>query len=321
MKLVASNPLAQEAMDYLKENQVDVYIANSPDPQSYIDELKTADAFIVRLGVCSASIISQCPQLKVIGRTGVGYDNVDVAYATQRGIPVVITPGANSQSVAEHAVALMFSCAKNLREEDQEIRKGNWLIRDAKKAIELAGKTVGIVGVGAIGKRVAALCKSMGMECIGYSHSHNRAKVESAGCVYYENLEDLLADADFLTIHIPLTKGTKHLIDEKALRRMKKTAFLINTSRGAVVDEQALADALNQERLAGAGVDVFSTEPVAMDNPLFKAKNIVLTPHAAALTREALRNMCVDCAKGCVAICKGEHWSHVVDPAAYQLQK
>lgn len=318
MKLVASHPLAKEAMDYLQENHVDVYVANSSEPQSYIDQLKTADAFLLRIGICNAAIIEQCPNLKVIGRTGVGYDNVDVPCATKHGIPVVITPGANTQSVAEHAVGLMFACAKNFQEEDQEIRQGNWLIRDAHKAIELKDKVVAIIGVGAIGSTVAAICKALGMKCIGYSHSHNRAKVEKAGCVYYENLEDLLSKADFLTIHIPLTKETKHLIGAHELQCMKNSAFLINTSRGAVVDEAALAKALNQGELAGAGVDVFSTEPVAMDNPLFQVKNAILTPHAAALTKEALRNMCVDCAKGCVAVCRGEKWEKVVDHSVYE---
>lgn len=318
MKLVASHPLAQEAMDYLEENNVEVYIANSSEPQSYIDLLKTADAFIDRIGICDASIIEQCPNLKVIGRTGVGYDNVDVACATKHGIPVVITPGANTQSVAEHAVGLMFACAKNFQEEDQEIRKGNWLIRDAHKAIELKDKVVGIIGTGAIGSTVAALCKALGMKCIGYSHSHNREKVEKAGCIYYENLEDLLYVSDFLSIHIPLTKETRHFIGAHELQCMKNSAYLINTSRGAVVDEKALAAALNNGEIAGAGIDVFSTEPVVLDNPLFKAKNTILTPHAAALTKEALRKMCVDCAKGCVAVCRGEKWSKVVDCSVYE---
>lgn len=318
MKLVASHPLAQEAMDYLQENQVEVYIANSAEPQSYIDQLKTADAFIVRIGICDAAIIEQCPNLKVIGRTGVGYDNVDISCATRHGIPVVITPGANTQSVAEHTVGLMFACAKNFQEEDREIRRNNWLIRDAHKAIELNGKVVGIIGVGAIGSKVAALCKAIGMKCVGYSHSHNREKVERTGCIYYEDLEGLLHGVDFLTIHIPLNQETKYLIGAHELHCMKPSAFLINTSRGAVVDEAALAVALNQGEIAGAGIDVFSTEPVAMENPLFQAKNTILTPHAAALTKEALREMCVDCAKGCVAVCQGEKWDKVVERSVYR---
>ncbi len=318
MKIVASHQLDPAAVDYLQEQGFELTIANSPDPSSYIDQLKTADAFILRVGVCDASIIEQCPNLKVIGRTGVGYDNVDVQCAAKHGIPVVITPGANSRSVAEHAVGLMFACAKNMKEADCELRKGNWLIRDAGKAVELAGRKVGIIGVGAIGKLVAQLCSAIGMECFGYSHSHNRAKVEAAGCAYCENLDDMLSECDVITLHVPLKGNTKHLLGAREISLMKKNAILINTSRGAVVDEQALANALNANRIAAAGIDVFSTEPITMDNPLLRAKNTVLTPHNAALTKEALRNMCVDCAKGCAAICQGEKWPHVVDPSAYE---
>lgn len=318
MKIVASHQLDPAAVDYLQEQGFELTIANSPDPSSYIDQLKTADVFILRVGVCDASIIEQCPNLKVIGRTGVGYDNVDVQCAAKHGIPVVITPGANSRSVAEHAVGLMFACAKNMKEADCELRKGNWLIRDAGKAVELAGRKVGIIGVGAIGRLVAQLCSAIGMECIGYSHSHNRSKVEAAGCEYCENLDDLLSECDVITLHVPLKGNTRHLLGAREISLMKKNAILINTSRGAVVDEQALADALNANRIAAAGIDVFSTEPITMDNPLLRAKNIVLTPHNAALTKEALRNMCVDCAKGCAAICQGEKWPHVVDPSAYE---
>ena len=320
MKIVASHQLDPAAVDYLKQQGFDLYVANSPKPASYIDQLQTADAFILRVGICDASVIEQCPNLKVIGRTGVGYDNVDVPYAAKHGIPVVITPGANSRSVAEHALALMFACAKNMKEADSEIRKGNWLIRDAGKAIELAGRKVGIIGVGAIGKLVAQLCSAIGMECFGYSHSHNRAKVEAAGCAYCENLDDMLSECDVITLHVPLKGNTKHLLGAREISLMKESAMLINTSRGAVVDEKALADALNANRIAAAGIDVFSTEPITRDNPLLYAKNTVLTPHSAALTQEALRNMCVECAKGCVAVCKGERWPHIVDPSAYDVK-
>ena len=320
MKIVASHQLDPAAVDYLKKQGFVLYVANSPNPSSYIDQLKTADAFILRVGVCDSSIIEQCSHLKVIGRTGVGYDNVDVSYATKHGIPVVITPGANSRSVAEHALALMFACAKNMEEADSEIRKGNWLIRDAGKAVELAGRKVGIIGVGAIGKLVAQLCSAIGMECFGYSHSHNRAKVEAAGCAYCENLDDMLSECDVITLHVPLKGNTKHLLGAREISLMKECAMLINTSRGAVVDEKALADALNANRIAAAGIDVVSTEPITMDNPLLHAKNTILTPHSAALTKEALRNMCVECAKGCVAVCKGERWPHIVDPSVYDVQ-
>ena len=247
MKIVMTHPLSQAGMDVLETSGAQLYVANSAQPETYLDQLRDADAFIIRVGLCPAEIIAQCPNLKVIGRTGVGYDNVDVAFATSRGIPVVFTPGANNRSVAEHAVACMFALAKNLPEADAQLRQGNWKIRDVQKAFELQGKKVGIIGVGAIGKIVAELCQALGMDTAGFSHSRNRAKVEAAGCQYYEDMEQLLRDCDIITIHNPLTPETQDMISAKQLAMMKKTALLINTSRGPIVNEKDLADALNQE--------------------------------------------------------------------------
>lgn len=318
MKFVLTHPLRDAGMDVLRESGAEIYVANSAEPEKYIDQLKDADGFIIRVGLCPAEIIDQCPKLKVIGRTGVGYDNVDVAYARSLGIPVVFTPGANNRSVAEHAVACMFALAKNLQEADAELRKDNWKIRDAGKAFELYGKKVGIIGVGAIGKIVAELCRGVGMETAGFSHSHNRAKVEAAGCEYYEDIHQLLRECDIVTIHNPLTPETRDMITSAELAMMKKTALLINTSRGPIVNEHDLAEALNNGVIAGAAVDVYSEEPARMDNPVFTAKNLICTPHSAALTREGTNRMAVQCAKGCVAVCCGEQWQDVVDKSVYE---
>lgn len=321
MKIVLTHPLSQAGMDVLETSGAQLYVANSAQPETYLDQLRDADAFIIRVGLCPAEIIAQCPNLKVIGRTGVGYDNVDVAFATSRGIPVVFTPGANNRSVAEHAVACMFALAKNLPEADAQLRQGNWKIRDAQKAFELQGKKVGIIGVGAIGKIVAELCQALGMETAGFSHSRNRAKVEAAGCQYYEDMEQLLRDCDIITIHNPLTPETQDMISAKQLAMMKKTALLINTSRGPIVNEKDLADALNQDLIAGAAVDVYSEEPAVLDNPVFSAKNLICTPHSAALTREGTGRMGAWCAEGCLAICRGERWENVVDKSVYQHER
>lgn len=170
MKFVLSHPLNEEGMQLLKKNDVELYIANSADSYSYLDELKTADAFIIRVAKCDAAIMDACPNLKVIGRTGVGFDSIDIAHANQLGIPVVVTPGANNISVAEHVVALMFALAKNICEADAQLRAGNWQIRDAHKTFELAGRKIGIVGVGAIGREVARLCQGIGMKTAGIGH-------------------------------------------------------------------------------------------------------------------------------------------------------
>lgn len=317
MKIVLTHPLSQAGLDVLRDSRAQLYIANSAQPASYIDQLRDADAFIVRIGLCPAEIIDQCPKLKVIGRTGVGYDNVDVAHAASLGIPVVFTPGANNRSVAEHTLASIFALAKNLQQADSQLRQGGWNIRDAGKAFELYGKKVGVIGVGAIGAIVAQLCRGVGMRTAGFSHSRNRQKVEAAGCEYYEDLGQLLRDCDIITIHNPLTPETQNMITARELAMMKPTALLINTSRGPIVNEQDLADALNRGVIAGAAVDVYSAEPAMPDNPVFTAQNLLCTPHSAALTRESTDRMAVQCAKGCLAICRGERWEDVVDKSVY----
>lgn len=317
MKFVASHPLNDAAMELIRENNVELYVANSSDPHEYLDELKTADAFIIRIAVCPGDIMDACPNLKVLGRTGVGFDSVDVVHATELGLPVVVTPGANTRSVAEHAMALMFACAKNLTESENEMRKGNWQIRDAHKAFELEGKKIGIIGVGAIGMVLAKMCQGIGMKTAGYD-AFAPQNVINSGSELYEDIDSLLRDCDVISIHSPLTEQTRHMISTKQFAMMKKTAMLINTSRGPVVDPQALADALNSGEIACAGVDVYETEPANLSDPVFTAKNLICTPHTAALTNEGNQRMHRDCVAGCIAVCKGEQWQKVVDRSVYQ---
>lgn len=321
MKFVLTHPLDSKAMDMLRESGAELYIANSSEPVTYLEELKDADALIVRLGVCDANLIDHCPHLKVIGRTGVGYDNVDVTYAAGKGIPVVITPGANQRSVAEHAFGMIFALAKDMMNADSGLRNGGWEVRNARRSFELLGKTIGIIGLGAIGREVVKMAHGLGMQVTGYDPYMDKEKTEALGVTHYDDYRELLKSADVVTIHVPLTDGTRNMISAAELSSMKKTSLLINCSRGGIVNEEDLAQALNGGILAGAGADAFTTEPVAMDNPLFQAKNMIVTPHAAAQTREAFTNMSVLCAQGCLAVLNGERWPNVVDQTAYLNQK
>lgn len=180
MKFVMTQAVCPEGMQLL-DGIADVYVADNQDPNNYLDEMKDADALIVRIAKCDANAIENSPKLKVIGRTGVGYDSVDVKKATELGIPVVITPGANNRSVAEHAVAMIFALSKNLIEAQNEMCKGNWEIRGAKKAFELEGKTVGILGLGAIGRETAKICKGCGMSIAAYDPFMTKEQVEGYG--------------------------------------------------------------------------------------------------------------------------------------------
>lgn len=316
MKFVMTQAVCPQGMELLKDI-AQVYVADNGDPNNYLDEMRDADALIVRIAKCDGKAIAGSPALKVIGRTGVGYDSVDVAEATKRGIPVVITPGANNRSVAEHAVAMMFALSKNLYEAQTEMLRGNWKIRDAKKAFELEGKTVGVIGLGAIGRETAKICQGCGMKLAGYDPFLSREKIEALGADYYENYEDLLKVSDIVTVHVPLTEGTRDMIAKPQLEMMKNTALLINCSRGGIVNEQDLVEALKNGTIAGAGTDVYCNEPPAADDPLLNCPNLIVSPHSAAQTREAVIKMAQMCVRGCLAVCQGKKWPYVADKSVY----
>ena len=320
MKFVMTQAVCPEGLQML-DGVADVYVADNQDPNNYLDEMKDADALIVRIAKCDGHAIENGPYLKVIGRTGVGYDSVDVKTATAHGIPVVITPGANNRSVAEHAVAMMFALSKNLVEAQQEMCKGNWEIRGAKKAFELEGKTIGILGLGAIGRETAKICEGCGMKVAAYDPFLSKEQVEGYGAVYYENYEDLLKVSDVVSIHVPLTDETKNMISKKQLTEMKKTALIINCSRGGIINETDLVEALKAGEIAGAGTDVFCSEPPKTDDPLLNCPNLIVSPHSAAQTREAVIKMAQMCVKGCLAVAEGKKWPFVADKSVYDHEK
>ena len=317
MKVVMTQAVCPEGMRLL-DGLAEVYVADNPDPNNYLSQMQDADALIVRIAKCDANVILNSPKLKVIGRTGVGYDSVDVAEATRRGIPVVITPGSNNRSVAEHAVAMMFSLSKNLYEAQQEMCRVNWEIRGAKKAFELEGKTVGVIGLGAIGRETAKICRGCGMKIAGYDPFLSREQIEALGAQAYENYEDLLRAADIVTIHVPLTEQTRDMIAARQLAMMKPTALVINCSRGGIVNEKDLVAALKAGVIAGAGTDVYCNEPPKPDDPLLNCPNLIASPHSAAQTREAVVKMAQMCVKGCIAVCSGEKWPYVADKSVYE---
>ena len=236
MKFVMTQAVCDEGM-LLLDGVADVYVADNRDPNNYLDQMQDADAIIVRIAKMDANAIANSPNLKVIGRTGVGYDTVDVAEATRRGIPVVITPGANNLSVAEHSVALMFALSKNLVESHNEQMQGNYAIRGKGVAFELKTKSVLVLGLGSIGRLVAKICEAIGMRVIGYDPFLSKEEIESfctEACIDYH---DALPRADFVTVHVPLIDSTRSMIGEKEIATMKPSAMVINCARGGVIDE------------------------------------------------------------------------------------
>lgn len=320
MKFVMTQSIIKEGLDMI-DSLADVYVANNPDPNQYLDEMQNADALIVRIATCDRNVIENSPSLKVIGRTGVGYDSVDVKKATEMGIPIVITPRANNRSVAEHAVGMMFALSKNLYEGQNEMVIGNWEIRGAQKAFELENKVVGLLGLGSIGRETAKICQGIGMKVIGYDPFLSKKDIDSIDIEYYEDYDELLRNSDIVSVHVPLSDDTRGMISQRQLKVMKGSALLINCSRGGIVDEADLINALKEGEVAGAGLDVFNTEPPLAEDPILKCPNLVISPHSAAQTREAVIKMAKMCIEGCLAILNGEKWPHVADLSVYDHPK
>lgn len=264
------------------------------------DELKRhlsgAAGLIVRSGTrADAELFAAGPELRVVGRAGVGLDNVDVEAATRRGIAVLNAPAGNTVSTAELAFALLLAAARGIGQADRSVREGRWE-RGAFRGAQLAGKTLGVVGGGRIGTEVIGRARAFGMSVLV---SDPYMSADRAGDLEVDLLEldELLPQVDFLTLHVPLTPETLHLVDARRLALMKPTAVLVNAARGGIVDEDALAAALDAGRLSAAALDVFEVEPLPADSPLRRARNLLMTPHLGAATRDAQREVAIEIAQ------------------------
>jgi len=254
-----------------------VEITEDPTEAGMVKTAAQADGILFRIRpACTETLMASCRKLKVVGRYGAGLDTVDLPAATRLGVAVVHAPGSNSQSVAEHAVMLMLNCAKKTRQVDAMTRRAEWGPRRSAGVREVNGKTLGIIGVGNIGRIVAKIAgQGFGMNVLGYDP--------------YVAPDELLPQVDVLTCHTPLTPETRGMINERTLDLMKPGAIFVNTSRGPVQQEHALFEALTRGKLAAAGLDVFEEEPVGADNPLLNLDNVVCTSHIAGVTEEAHR--------------------------------
>jgi phosphoglycerate dehydrogenase-like enzyme len=249
-----------------------------------------ADFVLVATTRLTEEVIGRATRLRLIQHQGVGYDNIDLAAARAHGIPVAICPAGTSIGVAEHVFLLILAVYKRLLEADSSLRRGEWLQWALRPtSFEIAGKTVGLVGLGRIGREVATRARAFAAEVVYFDTMRADPAIEQELGVAALPLDELLATADVVSLHVPSTPETRHLIDVAALAKMKPTAVLINTARGPLVDEAALADALRVNRILGAGLDVFASEPPPADHPFFGLPNIVVTPHIAAGTADALR--------------------------------
>jgi len=295
-RVLVAEALDQEGIDLLKRHfDVD---ARELTPE---EELKTIisryDGLMIKTYTrVSKGVIDEASRLKVIARAGTGLEKVDVDYAQSRGITVRNTPEANVVSVGEMVFALMFAVARKIVLADDYVRQQAGWDRDRFIGTELTGKTLGIIGLGHIGQRVAKAARGFEMRCLGFDPFVNAEEMAESGVEKVDSLESLLPTSDLITVHVPLLDSTYHLIGEPQIGLMKKTAIFINTARGSVVDQKALLKALKERRIGGAGLDVFEKEPPD-DKDLLGLENIVVTPHIGAATREALRKMTIQAAE------------------------
>lgn len=305
MKVLVTDKLADEAIKMLKDNNFEVKYEEL-DHDSLLNEIAGYDALIVRSRTkVTADIVEKgaSGNLKVIGRAGIGVDNIDVKKATELGIKVVNAPTGSTISVAELAVAHMLALARSIPKADSSMKRGEW-IKKQLKGVELYGKTLGLIGSGRIAQHVARIARGLGMNILVYSPHCTDEKAQKMGAKR-ATLEEVLKESDFVSLHIPKTEETYHLIDEEKLSLMKPTAYLINCARGGVVDEDALYRFLKEGKIAGAAIDVFEEEP-PKGSKLLELENVILSPHIGASTKEAQIRAGTICVEQVMKVLRGE---------------
>lgn len=316
-KFVITQRLCDAGMRML-EGKVEYHIVNAKDPKEFQEDMCWADGFLIKTGKMSRKDIMSFPNIRVIGRHGVGYDTVDVAAATEQGIPVIYTPGANARSVAEHTLALMLAARKKLPEGNNCVLHNNWNGRNCFMTHEFLGTCVGFIGFGNIGHQIADMCMKIGMTVVVYDPYVDDEKLLRAGCTPAHSVEEILRICDIVSVHVPFTEETENMISWDELNMMKPDALLINCARGGIINEVDLARALREGIIGGAALDVFSGEVPERDNPLLGAPNLICTPHNAARTYEAEENICRMMIEGCLAILEGKKWPYVADKNVYK---
>ena len=303
MKVLVADAINEKGIENL-EKVAEVVVDTSITPEQLVDTIHEYDGIIVRSRTkVTKEVIDNADNLKIIARAGVGVDNIDLNAATEKGIMVVNSPESTSITVAEHTMGLLLSMARKLTIADKSVKDGKW---EKKKfmGVELRNKTLGVIGMGRIGSQVVNRCKAFEMDALAYD-PYLPEEVATQMGVELTDLETVLENADFITIHVPLTPETKHLISTKEFEMMKDTAFITNCARGGIIDEDALYEALKNDKIGGAALDVYEDEPPAEDSKLFELDNIILTPHIAASTKEAQRDAAIIVADEIIKLIEG----------------
>ena len=297
-KVLVADSISQRGVDELsRDGALDVVVQTGLSESQLVDLVPQFSALVVRSQTkVTANVLNAGTKLRVVGRAGVGVDNVDVETATRRGVIVLNAPGGNTVSTAEHAFSLLLSVARKIPPAEASIRSGKW-DRKSFEGVELYNKTLGVIGMGRIGSELSRRAIAFGMRVIAYDPYLSATRARSLQVELLDELDDLLASADFISLHTPLTTETHHIIDLARLQKTKRGVRIINCARGGLIDENALAQALQDRHVAGAALDVFETEPLPADSPLRGAPNLVLTPHLGASTAEAQESVGIEIAQ------------------------
>jgi D-3-phosphoglycerate dehydrogenase len=315
-------PIHEAGVALLRKAGIEVRRASAFDMETVAAEIVDADAAICRNAGLNAKAMQAATKLKVLGNHGIGVDPVDVGYATEIGLPIIFTPYANVQSVAEHTILQMLSIAKRVREADAAVRAGNYDLRYKGEFHELSGKTLAVIGFGRTGRATAKIAKAgFAMRVIAYDPYVEDAVLAEEGVERATDLSALLGEADIVSLHLQLTPETRGLMNRERLALMKPGAMLVNTSRGGLVETEALIEAVTKERLAGAAMDVFDKEPPPADHPFCKVERILLSPHIAGATRECLERTAVQTAAQVVEVLQGKRPAHLVNPTVWDHRR
>ena len=306
-KILIIQPFHEDGMALLDaRDDVTYEIVDGKSEALLIEKIKDADAATIRTALVPAAVIDAAERLEVLSRHGVGYDNIDVAALTRRGIPLAIAADANATAVAEHTLFFMLALAKQALRHDRATRDGQWEIRNRFETVDLMGRSVLVLGYGRIGREVAKRCAAFGMQVGVYDPYVQANLIEADGYRSIPDYQAVLADTDVLTAHMPLAGESRHMIGAAELAALPDHALVINCARGGIVDEDALYDALTSGKIAGAGIDVFDQEPPPENHPLFALDNVLLSPHTAGMSREAALRMAVSTARNALAALDGK---------------
>ena len=315
-------PIHQSGIELLEQAGLEVCQASAPTMDVVVKEIGPAVAAITRNAGLNRAAMEVAVNLRVLGNHGIGVDPVDVAYATEIGLPIIFTPYGNVQSVAEHTIGQMMAIAKRTREADRAVREGNYDYRYTRDFRELYEKTLAIIGFGRTGRRTAEIAKAaFSMRVIAYDPYVEGSEISTLGMEKGETLEGVLAEADVVSLHLQLTPETRGLMNRDRIFQMKKGAMLVNTARGALVEAEALVEALNSDHVCGAAMDVFEKEPLPVDHPYAKTEKLVLSPHIAGATEESLERTAVQTASQVLEILEGKKPAHLVNPEVWDRRR